>query len=92
MTQHAMTRGELLNFLKEEAKRYRGQALSSIERNWHMNNLSRKDLLRLKKSQQLTQRMIDALLVDFINVVGVSQCIDYALYTKDLKSEVDDRT
>jgi len=81
-----MTRGELLDFLTNEAKQYRGTALSSIERNQRMNRISRRDLSRLKKNRQLIQRMIDALLVDFINTVGVGQCIDYALYTKHLES------
>ena len=85
-----MTRGEPLQLLTNEAKRYRRTALSSIERNKHMNNVSRRDLLELKKNPQLTQRMIDALLIDFINTVGAGQCIDYALYTKHLKST--DRT
>lgn len=86
MARHAMTRGELLNLLTEQAKRYRRQALASIERNRHMNDLSRKDIVRLKRDRQLTQRVIDALLVGFINAVGVGQCIDYGLYTKDVKT------
>ena len=81
-----MTRGELLNFLTKEAKQYRKTALMTIERNGHMDDVSRKDFSRLKKDRELTQRMIDALLVDFINAVGVSQCVDYALYTKHIKS------
>lgn len=85
MARHAMTRGELLTLLTEEAKQYCIQAMASIERNRHANDLSKKELKKLKKNQKLTQRMIDALLVDFINVVGVGQGIDYALYTKDLK-------
>ncbi|MBU6415223.1 hypothetical protein KGQ34_03215 [Patescibacteria group bacterium] len=85
-----MTRGELLNFLEKEAKRYRKEALSSIERNKHMNNLSKQDILRLKKDRQMTQKMIDALLVDFINVIGNSQGCDYGLYVKHLESA--DRT
>lgn len=92
MAPHAMTRGELLNLFTKEARRYRKQALSSIERNRHMNNLSREDFLRLKKSQRLIQRTIDALLVDFINTVGAGQCVDYGLYTKHLKSRSADRT
>lgn len=79
-----------MNLLEKEARQYRKQALSLIERNKHMNNLSTKDILRLKKDRQMTQRMIDALLVNFINVVGTSQSIDYGLYTKHLKSA--DRT
>lgn len=86
MARHAMTRGELLNLLTKEAKRYRRQAIASIERNGHMNDLSRKDIIRLKKDRQLTQRVLDALLVDFINAVGVGQCIDYGLCTKDVKT------
>ena len=87
MEKPAMTRGELLNLLEKEAKHYRLQALASIKRSKHMNDLSGKDLVQLKKNQQLTQRMIDALLVDFINAVGVSQCLDYCLYTKHLESK-----
>ena len=81
-----MTRKELLNLLAEEAKKYRSEAVSSIERNRHMNDISRNNLLHLKKNKQLTQRVIDAILVDFINAVGVGQCIDYGLYVKHLKS------
>lgn len=80
-----MTNGELLNLLTEEAKKYHRKALSSVERNWHMNNLSSKDLQRLIKNQQLTQDLIDALLVDFINFIGVGLCVDYGLYTKNIQ-------
>lgn len=83
--QCAMTRGELLNLLTEEAKIYREKALSSIERNRRMNNLSLKDISKMKKDQQWAQRLADALLVDFINIIGVSQCIDYCLRTKHIK-------
>ncbi len=82
-----MTRGNLLNLLEEEAKRYRWHALASIGRNEHMNSLSRKDVTKLKKNRQLTQRVIDAILVDFINSIGTGQCLDYGLYTKHLESE-----
>lgn len=79
-----MTKGELLKLLTDEAKRYRGDALDSVERNRHMNALSRNDLARLKKDKKLVQRLIDALLVDFINGIGTSQGIDYSLYAKHL--------
>ncbi|MEK7478691.1 MAG: hypothetical protein AAB626_02075 [Patescibacteria group bacterium] len=85
MKNHAITRGELLNLLTKEAKKYRKGALSSVERSGHMNNLSPEDISKLKKEQQLTQKLIDALLVDFINSVGIGQCLDYGLYTKHLK-------
>jgi len=80
-----MTRGELLKLLTKEAKKYRDGALVSIKRSKHMNDLSSKDISKLKKEQQLTQKLIDALLVDFINRVGAGQCLDYGLYTKHLK-------
>lgn len=79
-----MTRGELLDFLTKEAKKYREEALSFIERNQHMNNLSQDDFLEFKRDRQRTQRLIDALLVDFINVIGTCQCLDYGLYTKHI--------
>lgn len=80
-----MTRGELLKLLEIEAKGYRKNALASIARNKHMNDLSPEDLESLKKlDQPFLQRVIDALLVDFINYFAVGQCIDLGLYTKDL--------
>lgn len=84
MTQSAMTRGDLLKFLTKQAGRYRLDAIASLERNKRMNHLSRQDFLKLKSNQQLTDKIIDAVLVDFINVIGVSQCIDYGLHTKHL--------
>ncbi len=86
MTQRAMTRGELLNLLTETATEYRKDALSSIERNRHMNNLSRQDIARLKEDQEWAQKVADAILTDFINAVGAGQCIDYGLYSKHLVS------
>lgn len=81
-----MTRGELLNLLTKEAEQYRKEALPSIKHNRHMNDLSDADLAKLEKNPQLTQKIIDALLVDFINLIGISQCCDYGLYTKHLRA------
>ncbi len=81
-----MTRGELLKLLEEEAKRYRLEALLSIKRSRHMNDLSQADLAKLEKNQKQIQRLIDALLVDFINKVGIGQCVDLGLYTKHITS------
>ena len=85
MKKRGMTRGELLELLNREAKEYRKEAFMSVELNKHMNNLSLKDISRLKKDQQLTQKLINAILVDFINKIGISQGGDYGLYTKDLE-------
>lgn len=87
MAEHAITRGKLLNFLTEEAREYRKDALSSLEWNRHMNNLSSKDISKMKKERQRHQRIVDALLVDFINTVGANQGVDYALYTKHFKKD-----
>lgn len=78
------TKGELLSYLAKEAKEYHEKALASIEWQKHMNNLSRKDFNKLKKNPKLTQRVVDALLVDFINRIGIDQGVDYGLYVKHL--------
>ena len=85
MAKHGMTSGELLDYLAKEAKKYRGKALLSVNRNRHMNDLSSKDISKLKKEQRLTQKLIDALLVDFINIIGVDQGGDYGLRAEHLK-------
>ena len=72
-----------MRFLTAETKRYRKGALASLARNSHMNDLSAKDILRLKRSR-VTKKFIEALLVDFVNAIGVSQGIDYGLHTKHL--------
>jgi hypothetical protein len=38
-----------------------------------------------KKEISLDRDTIDALLVGFINYVGTRMCVDYAMYTKDLR-------
>ena len=40
---------------------------------------------QIEDGEQVQQRIIDAVLVDFINYIGVKHGIDYAMYTKDLK-------
>ena len=70
-----MTRKDLLFMLAENAKEYRKDALASIRRNSHMNKATGADI---------DQRDIDALLVDFVNFVGMRQCMDFGMYTKDL--------
>lgn len=80
-----MTTGEFLNILTEEALRYRPIVLTSIKRNRRMNDLSNNDFRGLKKrDQDRLQRTADAILVDFINFIGASRGVDYALYTKDI--------
>lgn len=71
-----MTRGELLEMLTKFAKAYRKDT-TSVSRNQHLTFID-------KEPDQATK---DAILVDFINYVGVRQCLDYALNVDDLKKE-----
>jgi hypothetical protein len=68
-----MTRGELLDFLTRQAKEFRNDK-TSISRNYHLTDIK----------EQPEQHLIDGILVAFINHIGVSQCIDYALSVEDL--------
>lgn len=36
------------------------------------------------KTETVSQKVVDAVLVDFINYIGVKHCVDYGLYTSDL--------
>lgn len=72
-----MTSIQLLDLLTKRAKEYRKGANEAIKRNSHMNSLS--------GNIEIPQEAVDALLVDFINYIGVNMCVDYALYTKDLE-------
>lgn len=68
-----------LNQLTENAKEYKLIAKDSVKRNKHMNRgIDDLDIIR--------QAVVDAILVDFINYIGVKSGIDYALYTSDLNN------
>lgn len=68
-----MKRGELLYFLTQYAKEFRNDK-TSISRNFHLTGIK----------EQPEQYLIDGVLVAFINHIGISQCIDYALSVDDL--------
>ena len=70
-----MTRGELLDFLTERAKEFRKDKLQ-ISRNVHLTGIDENILP--------TSDQIDGVLVAFINYIGITQCIDYALSVNDL--------
>ena len=72
-----MTKIQLLEMLTNRAKGYRLNAVDSINRNRHMNDIS-------NLSEMPDQHVVDAILVDFINSVGAAQGVDYGLYTQDL--------
>lgn len=73
-----MTNGDLLNLITTHAKNYRKDAAKSVLRNNHMNDIA--------KSDKIPQKVIDALLVDFVNFVGMQHCMDWGLYTIDLQT------
>lgn len=74
-----MTKLQLLEYLERVAKEYRLGCKDSLVRNSHMNDL--------EGECEVDQKLVDAILVDFINKVGVDQWVDYGLYTKDFIEE-----
>ena len=70
-----MTRGELLEFLTQQAKEFRKDKLQ-ISRNVHLTGIDENILP--------TSDQIDGVLVAFINYIGITQGIDYALSVDDL--------
>jgi hypothetical protein len=71
-----MTNGELLKLLEGHAVSYR-QDPECAWRNRRMNNLKKGDKKHLKK------RVIDAVLIDFINFVGSCQGVDLGLNSRN---------
>lgn len=74
-----MTRGELLEYLTKEATKFRNDT-NAICRNEHLTGISEKEMP--------SRSQIDGVLVAFINHIGVSQCIDYALSHVDLEKNI----
>jgi hypothetical protein len=73
-----MTRGKLLDFLTNEAVKFRE----------HPNFISiNKHLTGIDDNNIPNKEQIDGVLVAFINRVGISLCIDYALSYKDFEKE-----
>lgn len=75
------TEGDLRDAMWNCAKEYRGLANESLRRNSHMNEGV------MKGREDLSQKVIDALLADFINYVGSQRGGDYGLYVEHLKDE-----
>ena len=67
-----MTRGALINLLIREAKDYR-EDNNRYTKSQHMHDLR----------EPVDSKVEDAVLVGFINYVGLGQGLDVALYTKD---------
>ena len=71
----------LLMFLEKNAQEYRLIANDSLRKNQHMIEYA------MKNKPDISQEIIDALLVDFINYVGTSQRSYYGLQVKHLKED-----
>jgi hypothetical protein len=71
-----MNKIELLTLLTEHAKEFRKDS-GWYTRNGHMNDIEDCPL----------RKDIDAVLSGFINYIGMSMGVDYALYASDLKEE-----
>ena len=68
-----MSKIELLDMLTKRARVFRADR-EHFKRNNHMHDLK----------EAPPQEVVDAVLVGFINDIGIMQGVDYALYTRDL--------
>ena len=115
---------KILQIIVSLSGKYALEAIESVQRNSHMNDLqgnevitkdnvdkliagivkqanctdcskvvSAIELIEYARSlavsirenySDIDQKVVDAILVDFVNFVGISQCVDYGLYTEDL--------
>jgi hypothetical protein len=67
-----MTVGVLLDILEENVARHRSDCIASVLRNRRSNELNDADAERLRVDAEHYQRVVDAVLVDFINEVARS--------------------
>ena len=79
-----MTSLDLLKLVESQARKYKKAGIKdSLIRNNHMNDLQEFSA----EKAEMDDALIDAVLVDFVNFIGMSQGIDYGLYTSDLQKE-----
>lgn len=71
-----LTSGEILRLLTNFAKEYSPKGVESIKRNRHMNKVTNEN--------EISQKIVDATLVDFINYIACQYGVDYGLYTSGL--------
>lgn len=70
---------QFIEHVNESMERYREDAPQSLVRNNHMN--------KIRKSEIVSQRIIDAVLVDFVNFIAGEMGVDYGMYTRNLGNE-----
>ncbi len=80
-----MTTGELLNMLEEDAREYRSKALNNIQRNREYYELAAKDVRRIRRRAKQYQRIVDAILADFINEVALRRGLNRGELVRHLK-------
>ncbi len=77
MSGKSMTKREYMNFLEKVAEdEYIKDSKKSIFRNFHQNNLI--------GHEKIKQKIIDAVIVDFINAVGRAHGLDEGYTVADL--------
>lgn len=69
-----------IDVLTKCATEYRKDCQESLYRNRHMN-----DFVFKPDRPVVSQEIVDAILVDFINFVGMKNCGDVGLYTQDIQ-------
>ncbi len=71
-----MTNGELINMMVSQAKMFRDDR-DWLKRNDHMHNLPAEEFPTIEQ--------VDAILIGFINHVGMARGMDVGLYAMDLR-------
>lgn len=75
-----LSKGELMKIVSNAAIRYKASGIKeSLRRNKHMHDAV--------VDSDYRESLADAILVDFINYLGMEQGLDYGMYTKDLTWE-----
>lgn len=72
------TKGQLLKFLENEAKLYLKDVRESIPRNKHMHEF---------RGKKINVKLVEAVLVGYINNIATGQGGDLGLYTHYLHEE-----
>lgn len=75
---NVVTKKQMMDYLTEVAKSYVKDARESVRRNKHMHNF---------KKGSVSQHLVEAVVVDFINRVGTDQGLDWCLYTHYLHDD-----
>lgn len=72
-----MTNGEFMDMVINDLKAYhKADPMASVKRNIHMSDYY---------GQPVAPQTVDALLVDFVNFIGMRRGMDLGLYTRDLR-------